>query len=63
MEKVFIHESKYSAKVVEVKHIDEFKDEFKGMKLNGDVCAVYYHHGQIVCEDIWQEIHKNILIS
>jgi len=53
---------KVESPVVEYKNIECFTDEFRAMQLNGDVWGVYYQDGEVVCQDVWQEIHKNILL-
>lgn len=59
---VLICESRKSDRTAKVMNAAEFTPAFQSMLDNGDIYGVYYDKaGKVVAEDIWQQIHRNIL--
>jgi hypothetical protein len=61
---VAICSKKNSEQVVKFIDLEKFTTEFQKNYNNGEIYGCYYdENGNVVAEDIWQEIHETILIS
>ncbi|MEL6627443.1 MAG: hypothetical protein AAFQ92_18115 [Bacteroidota bacterium] len=61
MQKQAICSSREENNVVEFKPWTSFTKEIQDMLNNGNIWGVYYEEDLIVAEDIWGEIHKNVI--
>ena len=59
---IAIHSAKDSEQVVIFIDFEKFTPEFKRAYDNGNIYGCYYdENGNVVAQDIWDEIHENIL--
>lgn len=57
-----VHESRESDRVVKFLTGEQFTPSIQRMMENGQIYGVYYNEtGELVAEDIWQEVHAHIL--
>lgn len=61
---VAIHSAKNSDRVIEFINLGKFTSDFQKLHSDGNIYGCFYdENGKIVAQDIWDDIHENVLIS
>lgn len=55
-------ESRENTKVVEFLNETQLKPEIAQAIESGNIWGVYFKEGEIVAEDIWGEVHKDVVL-
>ena len=64
MKSIAINLSATSEQVIKFIDIEKFNKEFQKAYNDGNIWGCYYDEkGQVIAQDIWNEIHEDILIK
>ena len=61
---IAIHSGKNSEQVVKFIDFEKFTSDFQKAYNNGNIYGCYYdENGNVVAQDVWDEVHENILTA